>query len=1273
MLRHLAPRSITNQVFALYGATLFCFVFGGLALFLNMQVRASMANAEKSSVMLLEVVVQAIQDSVVIGDYDTVRRVLDRGIKGSVFSRAAFIDMSGGQINFEDADEETHHAPAWLVARVSSELDDVNRVITVGGKDYGLLRLHYDAEAVAADLWALLRSSLLVGVTGLLGGLALIHIPLKRWLGGLERLRRLTRDLGTGSLDTSAIDASREPLEIRRVLEMLDQTARLMREREAGRRALDNQKFAVDQHAIVSIANRAGNITYANDRFCDISEYSREELLGSNHRMLRSGLHTPAFYVELWQTITAGLVWHGEICNRKRGGALYWVNATIVPLMGDDGRPDQYIAIRTDISDRKTIEARLQSHLLFFERISETLGEGVYVQDSEGYCTYVNAEAERLLGWSREELVGRKVHETIHHQTADGSPLAAEDCPVKCAVELLGEAHLEDQVFTRKDGSTFPVSLVSKAVHDAAGRPDGTVAAFQDISERQRSELTLRLTQERLNLALEGSAMALWDWEIANNRMFVSDRGAELFGEPAEARWMDSRALLEAIHADEAEAVRQALMAAITGIKPYFKEEFRMYRRGSGDWNWVSCHGMVVERDAQGRATRMTGTAAGIGERKAAERDLLQAKEAAERASRVKSDFLANMSHEIRTPMNGVIGMTELALDTELSEEQRGYLNLVKGSADALLDIINDILDFSKIEAGRMTLESIAFDLDALLRTTLKAMALRAHQKGLELLLHMAPGVPERLVGDPGRLRQVIVNLVGNAIKFTETGEVELAVSRVDTGTGSLAVLCFEVRDTGIGIPEDKQKTVFESFSQADTSTTRNYGGTGLGLSISAQLVAMMGGRIGLASEPGRGSTFDFTIELPVLPETQLTAPARLAGLHALVVDDNASSRGVLSQMLQGFAMHARAVAGGAAALEELQAAAAEGRPYDLALIDLQMPGMDGFELAARLRSSASLAGLPLLMLSAESRRGDAERCRELGIAAHLMKPASKSELHDALLTARGEPPAGRGNAAARQAPRESRHRLALLLAEDNKVNQTLAVRLLEKLGHSVTVAGNGAEALQCWQQGRFDAILMDVDMPVLNGYQATQKIRELEAGSDRRIPIVAMTAHAMKGAREECLQQGMDGYLTKPIDTEALWQQLDAIAQAASSAGRLQADAQAPEAEEPPPRVADFDATRERMDHSQELYEIIVEQFRADAPLQLARVRQGLQAGDAQEVRSGAHALQGMVVIFGAERTQRAAARLEARPDGAETAAAVVELEAAFAELQGAVDAFRW
>lgn len=668
--------------------------------------------------------------------------------------------------------------------------------------------------------------------------------------------------------------------------------------------------------------------------------------------------------------------------------------------------------------------------------------------------------------------------------------------------------------------------------------------------------------------------------------------------------------------------------------------------RKRSDGTLVDVEAYAVPMVNEGKVTGAVILYQDITERKRAEEALLRAKEAAEAANRAKSEFLANMSHEIRTPMNGIIGMTELALDTVLSNEQREYLGMVKTSADSLLTLINDILDFSKIEAGKLEFERIDFAFQQSIAEIVKVLAMRAHQKGLELAWRVGPGIPERLKGDANRLRQILVNLVGNAVKFTARGEIVVDVEKqAEDSSGML--LHFRVRDTGIGIPKEKQAMVFEAFTQADSSASRKYGGTGLGLAITTRLINLMGGRIWVESEPGAGSTFHFVIHFEFADENGADLPGirreLVKALSVLVVDDNQTNRAALVEMLSRWGMCAAAVASGEAALQAMDTARKESRPLHLVITDMQMPEMHGLELIANIRQRAAFCDVPIILLSSCVQPEEAFHARELAIAAYLTKPVQPAELLDAIAAAVMGTKAVVGPAPQRSSVPEPSRRLTIVLAEDNAVNRKLATALLEKHGHTVYSAENGRETLAVLERERADIVLMDLQMPVMDGFEAIRAIRSKEQRGGGYLPIVALTAHAMQGDRERSLEAGADDYVTKPIRTAEL---LAAISRAVQSdyqpAGIVQE--QTPQSGAQAAAALDLTAALDRVEGDRDLFAELVRLFLEECPAAMKEIRQALQNGDAHLLDRLAHTIKGSSASLGANRVSQAALALEMR-----------------------------
>jgi two-component system, sensor histidine kinase and response regulator len=663
---------------------------------------------------------------------------------------------------------------------------------------------------------------------------------------------------------------------------------------------------------------------------------------------------------------------------------------------------------------------------------------------------------------------------------------------------------------------------------------------------RKHARLLAQHADTEAKLALERNLLRTVTDNIPDS-IFVKDRdGRYTFANRAFIklhRAMSSEELLgktvfDLFPIERAEPLHAADLEVLNDTSGTAHEGERSVKEAGGTVRWIQMTKVALVD--QGNTVGIVGVNRDITRRKLAEAELVKAKEAAEAASQAKSSFLATMSHEIRTPMNGILGLTGLVLDSELTAEQRENLELVQFSAEALLAIINDILDFSKIEAGKLELEAIPFDLRTSVGETMKALSFRAHQKGLELIHEVRPEAPDRVVGDPGRLRQILTNLIGNSIKFTERGEILVTVEE-ESNEGDSTVLVISVKDTGIGIPADKQESVFESFSQADNSTTRKYGGTGLGLAICSRLVEMMGGHIWLGMHVGPGCTFSFRVTFGVQRTSSAypapVKPQQLRDLRALIVDDNSTNRRVLLGMLTNWGMKPTAVEDGAAALEVLTRAKKDGQDFPLILLDGHMPEMDGFALAERIQKELGSFGSTVMMLTSAGRLGDAARCRELGVSGYLSKPVLQAELLEAICRILGNEPEERTLAPliTRHALRELKGRSRVLLAEDNAINQTLAVRLLERRGFTVSVVSDGRAALQALEKEDFDFILMDVEMPELDGFQVTAAIREKEKLAGGHIPIIALTAHVLKGDEDRCVAAGMDGYVSKPIRTSEL------------------------------------------------------------------------------------------------------------------------------------------
>jgi PAS domain S-box-containing protein len=769
----------------------------------------------------------------------------------------------------------------------------------------------------------------------------------------------------------------------------------------------------------------------------------------------------------------------------------------------------------------------------------------MWVTNAEGRVEFINRAYRELIGAPLDRVTGLDWETLIH---PDDAQRYLEDCDraLKERAPLRSETRLRSA-----KGEWRWVATYAEPRFSPRGEFLGYVGLCPDITERKQVEQALRSSEEMFRQLTENIREVFWIMPPELDEIpYVSPAFEQVWGRTRESLYKNPFSWVESIHPDDRDRAQALLLRQIQG-EPVLRE-YRI-RTPEGQEKWIRDRAFAI-RDQTEQMVRLVGIAEEITEQKRYEAELIHAREAADVANHAKSEFLANMSHEIRTPMNGIIGMTELTLDTELDSTQREYLNSVKYSAESLMTVINDILDFSKIEAGKLGLDPVPFNVRDCVGQAMKALSVRAHEKKLELACSVPPDMAEVLIGDPIRLRQVILNLAGNAIKFTEQGEIVLQVQIESSDSNGMA-LHFTIRDTGIGIPLETQKLIFQPFAQADTTTTRKYGGTGLGLSISVRLIEMMGGQIWVESEPGKGSTFHFTARF-ARSEATASASVRtdvsiLKNRRVLVVDDNATNRQILQKVLEYWRMNCDVAPSAEAALDLLRSAERANMPFGLMIVDYHMPDVDGFMLVEEVRRSAELADLPSIMLTSGGQRGDGQRCRELGIAAYLIKPILQSELLDAILSVLGTHTSTLKPAApARPVCQIEGTALRVLLAEDNVINRRLAVRILEKRGHVVLAVDDGVKALAALDQGHFDVVLMDVQMPSMDGIAATAAIRKKEGATGRHVPIVAMTAHAMPGDRERLLKCGMDGYVSKPVHQEEIF---EAIRKAVSGAAYVQ------------------------------------------------------------------------------------------------------------------------
>ncbi|HUP70077.1 MAG TPA: PAS domain S-box protein [Acidimicrobiales bacterium] len=847
-----------------------------------------------------------------------------------------------------------------------------------------------------------------------------------------------------------------------------------------------------------------------------------EEMIGRAVETVVMADHRHRVTRSLKQTVRAHQSWQAEIPAAHADGSVIDVAATVSPVL-DAGRLVELVIVGVDVTEHRLAEQALHQR-------EQQLAEAQRVARLGSWNWDVGSDT---VDWSDELFRIFGVNPSLFDATFAGylSLVHPDDRPMVEAI--VGEAFEGrdsfelDHRIVQGDGTVVWVQARGAVERDESGAPLRMAGTAQDVSERRHADEV----RYRLAAIVDSSDDAIFSCSLDGTVLSWNNGAAMLYGYSAEE--MVGQAASVLVPADHAGEVAVVVAAAQGGGAVH---GFRTVQ-GRKDGSLVAV-ALTVSRipNAEGAIVATSTIARDITERKRLEAEVEAARDQALEVSRLKSNFLATMSHEIRTPMNGVIGMTGLLLDTDLDAEQRDFTQTVRRSGEALLDIINDILDFSKIEAGKLDLEVIDFDLRHVVEEVADLLAKQAHTKRLELAVMVAPDVRTRLRGDPGRIRQILTNLVGNAIKFTEAGEVMVRVLQVDDRPEAVVVRV-EVVDTGIGIAPAVRSALFDPFSQADSSTTRTYGGSGLGLAISRQLVELMGGEIGVDSEPGRGSTFSFAVPLAKQTHEPTSTPERrdLRGLNALVVDDNATNRDILGRHVASLGMAATVADGGPGALEALRAATRRGEAFDVVLIDMDMPGMNGLGLAEAIGEDPALASIPLLLLTSAAVRGAAAEARRAGFSAYLTKPVRQSQLFAAIATVLGETTAEAGLVTQHTlAEARASSRPWVLVAEDNAVNQKVAVAMLAKLGYRADVVANGAEALDALSRIPYGAVLMDCQMPEMDGYAATTELRRREKGS-AHLPVIAMTAGAMTGDRQRCLDAGMDDYLAKPVNMDEM------------------------------------------------------------------------------------------------------------------------------------------
>jgi two-component system, sensor histidine kinase and response regulator len=999
----------------------------------------------------------------------------------------------------------------------------------------------------------------------------------------------------------------------------------------------------------ISFFNIAGQAVFTNRAFQEMLGYSEKELsrLEKWDELIHPDERASGYqrYAELVQGKREKDEWEQRFV--RRDGSIVVTNARFSLIRDAGGKPQYLTSLTEDITERKRADEERQLLTRRMQLILESTGQGIYGIDLEGRCTFVNRATCEMVGYRADEAVGRNMHYLVHHHKLDGSPYPVEQCPIFRAFIKGKGCRIDTEVIWHRDGSAIAVEYSSFPIVEN-GKIIGAVVTIVDITERKRAEEKLRESEQLFRSIFENAQIGINFFRIDRQELSPNRAMQEMLGY-SEKELGRLETWDNITHPDESASDAKRYAELVQGKLEKDAWEQRLVRR---DGRIVVTNvRFSLLRDTAGKPQYLAALQEDITERKRLEAELVTAKDVAEAATKAKSDFLANMSHEIRTPMNAILGMTHLALKTELTLKQRDYLTKSKTAAQALLGIINDILDFSKIEAGKLEMESTDFRLDDVLENLSSVIGHKVHDKSLEFLIAAPHELPPNLVGDPLRLGQILINLVNNAVKFTDRGEVVVSVT-VEEQLSDRIKLKFSVRDSGIGMTPEQTGRLFQAFSQADTSTTRKYGGTGLGLSISKRLVEMIGGEIWVESNYGAGSTFLFTAWFGIgsaVPE-QKRFIRSLAGIRALVVDDNALACEILADALKVFGLRVESVSSGERALLEL--AAADSRdPYQVVLMDWHMPGMDGLEASRLILSAEHLKHVPkIVMVTAFGGEEIRAQADEIGVNGYLLKPVSPSLLYDTLMDLFGT--TEQDSSRSRPAKRDDvlsfdASGIRILLVEDNDVNQQVATGLLESVGARVTIANHGGEAVKILTAGEhpppFDIVFMDLQMPEMDGFTATRLIRaEPQLLS---LPIIAMTAHALVEERQRCIDAGMNDHVSKPIEPEILFATL--LRWAKVQMGQVSGK-QAPcveLAEEiilPDVDGLDLAGGLKRLAGNKRLYRNLLVQFASKQADLHSQILAAVSSGNSKVVEGIVHSIKGVAGNIGLTRIFAAAEKLE-------------------------------